>query len=144
MFPRNLLAISATILLCACGGHHMADEMMSPAEFGAAPLLTQKCQSGSLTLELRTAPQPATRGNNLARIRVTDANGAIVSGLHVTAEPWMPAMGHGVATKPVTTEPEPGVYELNPVYLPMAGTWQLRVDLSGAVTDHADLEVTVP
>jgi hypothetical protein len=115
------------------------------AGFKATPLLADVASaSGALHLAVFTDPQPPTRGVVAVRYRITDAAGAPVDGLSVTVVPFMPAMGHGTSVVPTVTPRGAGVYDVANVSLFMAGWWQLRTELQGGASDHADADLQVP
>lgn len=80
-------------------------------------------------MEVRTAPQPPSRGviPTLLTIRC-GAEPAPGLALHVT--PWMPAMGHGASIEPTIVDRGNGDYLVDDLVLPMPGTWELRVSTS--------------
>ena len=97
-------------------------------------------QSGAPTgpqasVELTTDPSPAQRGNNILRVKLTDANGAPVAGAEVTVKFYMPAMtAMGMAAMDVTTklgDKGNGMYEGNGT-LDSGGTWQVTITVQKA------------
>ncbi len=95
---------------------------------------------------VRTAPQqPPSRGLQEVELAVTDAStGAPETGLVLDVLPWMPAMGHGASIVTSVREDSPGIYVVTDVDLFMAGTWELRTNVSGAVTDYAAPSFEIP
>ncbi len=81
-------------------------------------------------VELTTDPNPAQRGNNVLRVKVTDANGTPVAGAEVTVKFYMPAMAAmGMAAMHMTTklgDKGNGMYE-GSGKLDSGGTWQVTV-----------------
>jgi YtkA-like protein len=125
----------AVCLLCfACSGGGSSET------FGAAPAAT--VTDGVLDVQV-FVPTPLVRGVGEVKLVVRDAAGAPVDGLSVDLQPWMPAMGHGSSTVPVVTGAGGGVYVASDVALLMAGEWQLRTTVSGAVADSFVAEVSV-
>jgi hypothetical protein len=123
----------------ACSGGAMA----STADcFSGTPYATAMSDSGSLAIEVRTCPQPPSRGTNSVELFVSAA-GKPVDGLTVDVTPFMPAMGHGTSTPTITPEGD-GKYLVTEVYLYMPGVWQLKTTFSGPVSDHAAPSVSVP
>jgi hypothetical protein len=123
----------------ACGG----GVAPSTADcFAGAAYTTATSDSGSLAIEVRTCPQPPSRGTNSVELFVS-AGGAPVDGLTVDVSPFMPAMGHGTSTPTIVPEGG-GKYLVNEVYLYMPGVWELRTTFSGPVSDHATPSVSVP
>jgi hypothetical protein len=47
----------------------------------------------------------------------------------------MPQMGHGTSVTPVVKDVGDGVYQVTDVYLFMAGLWELRTNIAGAMSD---------
>jgi hypothetical protein len=119
----------------------------SPAgsgSFPADPYTTMTSDSGALVVDVRTSPQPPSRGTIEVQLTVTKAgDGTPVDGLSLAVEPWMPAMGHGTST-PTVAPQGGGVYLVTEVYLYMPGVWELRTTLAGATTDHATAQLTIP
>lgn len=135
----NLHIVTAawvSLLSCACSGG--TAETDSNTTFPREPLVALPSDSAALDFEIRTLPsQPPVIGASSVQMIIRDAaSGAPVSGLELEVVPWMPAMGHGSAVKPTSNEPEPGTYELTGVVMFMPGTWQLRTNVAGSITDH--------
>ncbi|HEX3344474.1 MAG TPA: FixH family protein [Polyangiaceae bacterium] len=118
----------------------------SPTPTGAFPpdpYATTMSDSSALVLDVRTSPQPPSRGTNAVQLTITRASdGTPVDGLALDVEPWMPSMDHGTSTPTVTPEGG-GVYLVTEVYLYMPGLWTLRTGISGAMTDHATPQLDV-
>jgi hypothetical protein len=117
------------LLLWGCG-----DPSGGSTTFGTSPLTS--ADGHALHMTLFTAPQPPERGQNQSRLVFTDENGAPVEGLTLSVTPWMPEHGHGSAVTPDVQLEDAGTFTVTNLYLPMPGTWQLRIDVSGAVTDE--------
>jgi hypothetical protein len=99
-----------------------------------------------LAVELRTAPsQPPTRGSSSAEMTVRDASGALRDDLTLKLTAWMPAHGHGSPTTPSVIPVGNGRYRIDALDLPMAGVWELRLDISGegGLSDHASTTIEV-
>jgi Cu(I)/Ag(I) efflux system membrane fusion protein/cobalt-zinc-cadmium efflux system membrane fusion protein len=81
-------------------------------------------------LDLSTEPNPLHKGTNLVRLKLTDPNGAPVSGARVTATLFMaamPAMGMAAMRVPVTLADQgEGRYE-GAAQLDNGGTWQVTI-----------------
>ncbi len=139
---RPWLAALLAPVVCASAACSSA----SPAPTGtfpADPYTTTTSDSGALIIDLRTSPQPPSRGTNdvqLTIARVSD--GTPVDGLSLDVVPWMPAMEHGTSAPTVTAEGG-GVYLVTDVYLYMPGVWDLRTAISGAATDNATPQLTI-
>ena len=106
-------------------------------------LLTLPSDSGALQVALRAAPDPFVLGQNVGQITVTDGNGQPVDGLTLSLLPWMPSHGHGTSVTPAIIDDGGGVFVANPLYLFMAGEWQLRMTFGGAVNDTATATVEI-
>jgi len=82
------------------------------------------------TIEFTTEPAPPRKGNNTFRVKLTDANGAAISGAEVTVTFFMPAMPQmGMAAMRMSStlnDKGKGIYEGNGV-LESGGTWQVSV-----------------
>lgn len=114
------------------------------ATFPADAYITTTSASGALNIEVRTSPQPPSRGVNHVELTITSASdGTPRDGLTIDVRPWMPSMGHG-SSQPTVTPEGGGKYLASEVYLYMPGTWELRTTISGVLTDHATPSVAVP
>lgn len=132
---------AAALLLTACQTANDDASAGFPAK-AYASLSTD----AHLQVEVRTAPsQPPALGASSIELRVHDATGTPRDGLTLTVSAWMPAHGHGAHGTPVITPLGDGVYRVESLSLTMAGTWQLRIAMSGegGFVDHgtADLDV---
>jgi RND family efflux transporter MFP subunit len=80
--------------------------------------------------ELTSDPSPPQKGNNVFRVKLTDANGAAVSGAEVSVTlsmPAMPEMGMAAMRTPVILNDKGnGAYEGSGV-LGSGGTWQTTI-----------------
>lgn len=130
----DFVAISLAVAAAACGSS-------GPAEttgFGAAPLVTVHSQSGQLTVDVRSSPQPPARGTNDVELTINGStDGAPVDGLTIGVKPWMPTMGHGTSIVPTIAPEMNGKYLVSGVDLYMPGLWQLRLTISGPTQDNA-------
>jgi RND family efflux transporter MFP subunit len=81
-------------------------------------------------LELSSDPQPPHKGSNIFRVKLTDANGASISGAQVSMTffmPAMPAMGMAAMRTPITlSDKGNGLYE-GSGQLESGGTWQVTI-----------------
>jgi RND family efflux transporter MFP subunit len=81
-------------------------------------------------VELSSDPTPPHKGTNVFRVKLTDANGAPLSGAEVSitfSMPAMPAMGMAAMRIPVTlSEKSNGLYE-GSGQLESGGTWQVTI-----------------
>jgi hypothetical protein len=126
----------------ACGGAPAPPEV--PDSFPAGVLAAVDSTGGTLHIELRSAPEPLVRGQNVGQISVTDGAGQPVDGLTMELLPWMPSHNHGTSVRTVTTPAGVGVFIANPLYLFMAGQWELRMTFDGGVHDTATAIVDIP
>jgi RND family efflux transporter MFP subunit len=82
------------------------------------------------TVELSSDPTPPRKGSNVFRVKLTDANGAPISGAEVSVTffmPAMPAMGMASMRTPVTLgDKGNGLYE-GSGQLENGGTWQVTI-----------------
>jgi RND family efflux transporter MFP subunit len=80
--------------------------------------------------ELTSDPNPPSKGSNVFRVRLADANGSPISGAEVSVTffmPAMPAMGMAAMRTPVAVSDKGnGVYEGSGV-LGSGGTWQTTI-----------------
>jgi hypothetical protein len=124
----------------ATGGSTSTDSGADAApRFPAAPLATFASTTKAVTVALRTMPaQPPYVGpGSEAQLMITDANGQPVTGLTVAALPWMPVMGHGTPVATKVVEQGAGVYLVEDLSPSMPGEWELKLTISGSVTDRA-------
>jgi len=134
---RRLALVAGLVAACAPASSQ------PDAGFPADPLTTVTSQSGSLTLAVRTSPQPPSRGVLAVQLTVTDASGP-VDGLTITVTPWMPDHGHGASVQPQVSAQGSGVYLVTDVYLAMPGQWELRLGLDGTTHDTATITLQIP
>jgi hypothetical protein len=137
------LALLVATLAAACGGAPPPPPEV-PDSFPQAALMTLASNSGALHIELRSAPEPLVRGQNVGQLTVVDGNGQPIDGLTVTVFPWMPSHGHGTSAGVGITDTGGGVFIANPLYLFMAGEWQLQMTFEGSVSDTATATVEIP
>ncbi|HWV38090.1 MAG TPA: FixH family protein [Vulgatibacter sp.] len=133
---RSLRLLPAILLLsiaAACG----SDDPKDP-EFTGDPLATITSDSGALRLEIRTSPQPPTKGPVDVEVAVVDSeSGAPVDDLSIEVSPWMGSMGHGSNTVDADALGE-GRYLATGALFSMPGPWELRFAISGAIDDTAE------
>jgi len=79
---------------------------------------------------LDSNPGPPVKGTNTWMIAVADAGGAPVPGATITVVPFMPDHGHGSPIKVAVTDQGGGQYQLAPLYLFMAGIWQITINIT--------------
>lgn len=131
-----LPAVLSAALAGACGGAAGTGGPAQPVlEFSGLSALTVASSSGQLGVGVRWSPNPPAIGLAASELTITDAGGAPATGLTLTVLPWMPAHGHGTSTMPAVSETAPGVYVATPIDFYMAGQWELRTTIAGAVDD---------
>ena len=137
--------VLAGLLLAGCGASLPQPDGGMPYSFPAEPLATVSGRAAKVRFAIRTAPsQPPGRGVSALELTLTDPAGAPLEGLDVTLVPWMPVMGHGTSVQPSASPSGGGHYLISDVYLPMPGSWELRLSTAGGVTDSAVLALQVP
>jgi hypothetical protein len=135
--PAILRAAALALAACSSGS-------APPPTFGQEAFLTTTGSADAVRVELRTSPQPPSRGTIAAQLVVTDAaDGTPRDGLDIAIRPWMPAMNHG-AIAPTVTPQGNGTYLVTDLDLYMPGHWQLRTNISGPVTDHVAPDFEIP
>jgi Cu(I)/Ag(I) efflux system membrane fusion protein/cobalt-zinc-cadmium efflux system membrane fusion protein len=99
-----------------------------PPPPGAGAAATMNAPQANV--ELTSDPSPAHKGSNVFRVKVTDTNGAPISGAEVTATFFMagmPEMGMAAMHTAVTlSEKGSGIYE-GSGQLESGGTWQVTI-----------------
>jgi hypothetical protein len=99
-----------------------------PPPPGAGAALAINAPQGNV--ELSSDPNPPHKGSNLFRVKLTDANGAPISGAEVSVTlfmPAMPAMGMAAMRTPVAlSDKGSGLYE-GSGQLESGGTWQITI-----------------
>ena len=129
-------------LLAGCGS---APDAPGEISFPPEPLTTLTSTGGLWQIAVRTSPQPPIKGVDAVQFQITDADGAGVDGLAVTAVPWMTAHGHGTSARTRVIAQGLGVYQIENVYLYMDGRWELRSTLtSEGATDAVTPIFDVP
>jgi YtkA-like protein len=84
----------------------------------------------SVTL-LSSDPGPPIKGVNTWSVLVTDAAKAPQSGATLKVVPYMPDHNHGTIVKPtITPLSDAGQYKVTPLYLFMAGLWEVTLTVS--------------
>lgn len=138
---RSFALLLAATLAVACGSSPAPEE----ASFQQNPLTVVESDAGALRVSVWTAPdQPPTRGMLTLQLLVQDAStGAPVDGLSFEIVPTMPSMGHGTSDVPKTKPTGDGYYVVTDVNLFMAGRWELRMAITGAVKDVAIVQIDV-
>ena len=94
--------------------------------------LTKPSAKGTFQVTLvDSVPGPPAIGNDTWTLQITDASGAATTGATITVKPWMPDHGHGTSVNAtVTPAGANGTYTVTPLYLFMAGLWQLTFTIT--------------
>jgi len=91
---------------------------------------TSAINATQANLELTTDPNPPSKGKNVFRVKVADANGSPISGASVNVTffmPGMPAMGMAAMRTSIDlSDKGSGLYE-GPGELGSGGTWQVTI-----------------
>jgi MYXO-CTERM domain-containing protein len=97
------------------------------------PGMSKRALPGNITVELtEAAPSPpVVRSDNTWWLKLTDADGAAVSGAQLVASPYMPKHQHGSA-EVVVEEQSEGAYQLSPIELIMPGVWEIPLSVTPA------------
>ncbi len=131
--------------LLACGGGEAPP--LKEAAVAAAPVVGAPSElltrAGRYRIVWSTAPVPLPLSELFViKARVTDADGAPVSGVTLTVDASMPQHGHGMATRPETNEVGPGEFETKGMKFHMPGAWTVHFAVSGPRgTDRVDVVV---
>jgi hypothetical protein len=144
LLPRcqtNRCGFALSLLFWGCA----SSEVVAGHPGDAGPFAVETSESAQLRLEVHTDPdQPPTRGVSTISLEISDAqSGEPVKGLELAVVPWMPAMGHGTSVKPAVNAKGDGSYEVSRVNMYMGGQWDLRIAISGTVTDRATLHFSI-
>jgi len=119
----NFLIDSESQLQAALGS-------FAPPPPGAGEASTMNAPKANV--ELTSEPNPPRRGDNLFRVKLTDASGAPISGAEVSVTfsmPAMPAMGMAAMRTSVTlSDKGNGLYE-GSGKLQSGGTWQVTIQV---------------
>ncbi len=122
------IATSANFLIDSESQLQAALGSFVPPPPGAGAASVMNAPQGNV--ELNSDPNPPRKGSNVFRVKLTDANGAAISGGEVTATffmPAMPAMGMAAMRTPVALgDKGNGIYE-GSGELGSGGTWQVTI-----------------
>lgn len=129
--PHQQIVTSANFLLDSESQLQAAGSSIPPPP-GAGAQTTGKVegQQPGVAIDFSTDPNPAHKGSNVFRVRVSDAKGQPIMGADVTVTFYMaamPAMGMGaVNTTSQLSAKTPGLY-VGTGMLESGGTWQVTV-----------------
>ncbi|HZS40261.1 MAG TPA: FixH family protein [Polyangia bacterium] len=98
------------------------------------PGLTKPSVNGDFNVTLvGSVPGPPSIGNDTWTLEIADKSGAAMNGATITVKPWMPDHGHGTSvTASVTPAGNDGTYTVTPLYLFMAGLWQVTFTIKSS------------
>lgn len=117
-----------------------------PRDDTYAPNLTKPGKAGLFQFVLVSAtPGPPALDNNTWILKVLDAGGNPVQGVSLASiTPFMPDHGHGTSATPQATPNGDGTFTIKPLYLYMAGLWQITiVAQAGTQKDSAVLSFCI-
>ena len=134
-----------------------ADFITCAAETRATPYsagMSETSISGAWTVKLlnnifvldgKSLSEAPAKGTDTWNIEVLDASGAPTDGVVTGVSPWMPDHRHGT-TPVMVSAAGAGTYTLTPLYLYMAGYWEITVNLAGtgSAADSAMFPICVP
>ncbi len=131
------IIFAGALLACSSGP-------AAPVNFGSTPVASMTTVSGNVHVDVFAAPDPFVRGESSIRLVLTSvASGAAIDGVSIAMQPFMPSMTHGASTQPTFAGSGGGVYVAHDLVMIMAGTWELRTTLSGAISDSFVADVSV-
>jgi len=110
------------------------------------PGMTELSRQGMFTAKLlQSEPGPPSKGNNAWTVQILDSAGVPVDGMTMKATPFMPDHAHGTGVKAVVTPTgSDGTYGIAPLYLFMAGYWEVTLNLtSGSTRDDVVFPVCI-
>ncbi|MEE9395333.1 MAG: FixH family protein [Planctomycetota bacterium] len=113
-----------------CGGKSENEPTTSAATHEAQVATSD---GGAFQVKLKTLPAPLETNEHFRlTVQITALEGASLEGIEVTADADMPAHGHGMNTKPITSKTGDGQYEVEGFLFHMPGYWELYVDIMRA------------
>jgi Cu(I)/Ag(I) efflux system membrane fusion protein/cobalt-zinc-cadmium efflux system membrane fusion protein len=129
--PRQRIVTSANFLIDSESQLQAAAGSYAPPPPGVSAATPQTAQQNvQVNIDFTTDPNPPKKGNNTIRVKLTDANGAPMTGLDVSVTFYMPAMSAmGMAAMTTTSKLSGtgnGVYQGAGV-LPSGGPWQVTI-----------------
>src|SRR5919201_1147657 len=152
-FRSTITVLALALSIAACGGSSNGGSADSgdvvncqsdPRVLTYSPPVTIQSQAKTMKFTLnQSSPAPPARGTDTWKIHVTDANGAALSNLTLTAKPFMPDHGHGPAVNSSVSNDGNGDYTVRDLYFFMPGVWQVTFTAQGS-TDSAVFMFCVP
>jgi YtkA-like len=110
------------------------------------PGMSETSRQGMFTAKLlQSQPGPPSKGNNAWTVQILDSAGTPADGVAMKATPFMPDHAHGTGVKAVVTPTgSDGTYEITPLYLFMAGYWEVTLNLqTGTARDDVVFPVCI-
>ena len=155
--PDAPSCLRSTLLLALALGAACGGSQSSPADAGDvincasdprvatyAPNLSVNSASGGMKFVLvSSSPAPPAVGVDTWSLRVTDASGQPLSGLSLSAVPFMPDHGHGPSVVPQIASNGGGNYTVSNLYFFMPGVWKITFT-SASPSDTAAFFFCVP
>jgi hypothetical protein len=150
------LAAAVALATAGCSGSNVTEPIDSGPLYSCAtetravpyaPNLTRTSTAGTYTAVLVTAdPAPPIKGDNTWTVRILDANQMPVDGLSITPSANMPDHNHPPSVKASVTPAGNGSYTVMPLYLFMAGFWEVTLTLQppGGAKDSVIFPICIP
>jgi hypothetical protein len=134
----GIAAVASALAGAGCGKDPAPTEFVSCAmdtradQYTAGMERTGKNNLVKMSLTL-SDPAPPHKGTNVWTLRLSDTEGAGQRGATINVTPWMPDHQHGTSVKAtVTPGAADGAYTAMPLYLFMAGLWEVTFDVTTA------------
>jgi hypothetical protein len=112
-----------------------------------APFAPQANGTETVLTVISATPDPPLRADyNAWTVTIATADGEPLTDCEITADPRMPAHGHGTTPRPEVTpmEDQDGVYRVSPLNLFMAGLWEITFQYTcGDIEDAVAVTVVV-
>ena len=130
-----LLALPLAVLACSPEGGETDGIELNPPE-----VMTD---AGLYMVHLTPSSDPFVAGEEVSLMLHVRQDGADVEGAMVSAEPFMPDMGHGIPDAPAIVEDGMGMYTATWTFT-MAGYWEVELMVDGSAgMDHATVAYEV-
>jgi Cu(I)/Ag(I) efflux system membrane fusion protein/cobalt-zinc-cadmium efflux system membrane fusion protein len=127
--PHQKIVTSANFLI---DSESQIQSAASPSEAASSPTTQPAAKISQPKIDLRTQPDPPTKGNNQMTVVVTNADGSPCASAEVTASFFMPAMpAMGMPASRIAahfSEGHAGNYT-GTVALTSGGTWQVSISI---------------
>lgn len=119
----------AITISAACAQDSRKDIYTEGLSKPASDLTVEMTDSEFLPSGAAAEPGPVQKGMNTVTVLVKDASQAPVDGATVSLALLMPDHGHGSAVTPTVKALGGGKYEIDSVWLSMAGLWRFTVSV---------------